>query len=299
VFEKADLGVFKGISGTLSSRGTFAGTLAALEAKGASDTPDFTITVGGHPFPLHVDYQALIDGTNGDTRLTAIDARFLGSSLHATGAVLGAPKGQHGRTITLDVAMDKSRIEDIMTMVVATPTPPIVGGLTLTTTFLLPPGPDDVAERLRLDGRFALSRARFTNDDVQGKIEGLSRRGRLKTPTRKQERVASDFQGRFTLANGQLVLPEVAFAVPGARVELAGTYGLKAETIAFKGRLLLDASISQTTSGWKSVLLKAVDPLFRQDDGTGSAIPIVIRGTRKAPDFGLDVRRVFTPGRRP
>ena len=76
MFEKADLGVFKGISGTLSSRGTFGGTLAALGGKGETDTPDFTIAVGGHPFPLHVDYQALIDGTNGDTRLTVIDAGF-------------------------------------------------------------------------------------------------------------------------------------------------------------------------------------------------------------------------------
>jgi hypothetical protein len=293
VFEKADLGVFKGISGTLSSRGTFGGTLAAIEAKGETDTPDFTIAVGGHAFPLHVDYQALIDGTNGDTRLTVIDAWFLGSGLHATGAVLGAPKGQHGRTITLDVAMDRSRIEDIMTMVVPTATPPIVGRLTLRTTFVLPPGRDDVAERLRLDGRFTLSRARFTNDDVQRKIEGLSRRGRLKTPAPKQERVVSDFQGRFTLANGRLVLPGVTFAVPGARVELAGTYALKAEAIDFKGHLLLDANVSQTTTGWKSLVLKTVDPVFRQKDGTGSAIPIMISGTRKAPEFGLDLRRVF------
>ena len=63
-------------------------------------------------------YQALIDGTNGDTRLNAIDAWFLNSYLYATGAVLDAPNGQHGRTVSLDVAMDKSRIEDVMTMVV-------------------------------------------------------------------------------------------------------------------------------------------------------------------------------------
>ena len=143
IFARADLGVFKGISGTLSSQGDFGGTLAELEARGETDTPDFTIKVGGHPFPLHVNYQALIDGTNGDTRLKVIDAWFLGSYLHATGAVLGAPKGHHGRTVTLDVAMDKSRIEDIMTMVVATATPPMVGGLTLTTTFVLPPGENE------------------------------------------------------------------------------------------------------------------------------------------------------------
>jgi hypothetical protein len=81
-----------------------------------ADTPNFTIKVGGHPFPLHVKYQALIDGTNGDTRLQNIDAWFLSSYLHAVGAVLDGPKGEKGRTISLDVAMDKSRIEDIMKM---------------------------------------------------------------------------------------------------------------------------------------------------------------------------------------
>jgi len=296
VFEKADLGVFTGISGTLSSHGNFGGTLAALEASGETDTPDFTITVGGHPFPLHVHYEALIDGTNGDTRLEAIDAWFLDSSLHATGAVIGATKGHRGRTITLDVAMDTSRIEDIMTMVVATATPPLVGGLTLTTTLVLPPGRNEVIERLRLDGRFTISRARFTNDDVQGKIEELSKRARGKTSEAKKERAVSDCQGRFTLADGRLALPGVTFAVPGARIDLAGTYGLRAGTIDFRGHLLLDASVSQATTGWRSVLLHAVDPLFRQEDGTGSVIPILIGGTRSAPEFGVDLRRVLKRG---
>jgi hypothetical protein len=60
--------------------------------------------------------------------------------------------------------------------------------------------------------------------------------------------------------------------------------------------LLLDAKISQTVTGWKSILLKVVDPLFKQKDGSGSAIPIKIGGTRNAPDFGLDVHRVFHRG---
>ncbi len=294
-FAKADLSVFKGISGTLSSKGAFGGTLGELEASGATDTPDFTIAVGGHPFPLHVKYQALIDGTNGDTRLNVIDAWFLNSYLHAKGAVLDAPNGKHGRTVTLDVAMDKSRIEDIMRMAVKTPAP-MAGALKLNTKFLLPPGENDVVDRLQLDGQFWIMKARFTNYDVQGKIEELSKRGRGQTAEPAKERVASDFQGRFRLADGRLALPDVSFAVPGARVELSGAYGLKPETLDFKGQLLLDAKISQTTTGWKSLLLKAVDPLFKQKDGSGSAIPIKIGGSRNAPDFGLDVRRVFKRG---
>jgi hypothetical protein len=296
-FDKADLGVFKGISGTLRSKGEFGGTLAELEANGETDTPNFTIKVGGHPFPLHTKYQALIDGTNGDTRLEHIDATFLKSHLIAKGAVLDAPKGQHGRTVTLDVNMDTARIEDVMKMAVKSPTPPMVGALKLNTKFLLPPGEADVADRLRLDGQFWIGKAKFTSYDVQGKIEELSKRGSGKTAAPEKERVASDFQGRFKLADGRLALADLTFAVPGAKVQLAGTYALKAETLDFNGQLLLDAKISQTVTGFKSVLLKVVDPLFKQKDGSGSVIPIKIGGSRNAPDFGLDVKRVFKKDR--
>jgi hypothetical protein len=295
-FAKADLSVFNGIAGTLSSQGYFGGTLAQLDAAGETNTPDFTIAVGGHPFPLYVQYQARIDGMNGDTRLKVIDAWFLSSYLHATGAVLDSPKGEPGRTVTLNVAMDKSRIEDVMKMVVKTPSPPMVGALKLNTKFLLPPGKNDVIDRLKLDGQFWISQARFTNYDVQGKIEELSKRGSGKTAEVAKARVSSDFQGRFKLGAGVLALPEVSFGVPGARVELAGSYGMKRETLDFKGQLLLDAKISQTVTGWRSLLLKAVDPLFKRKDGRGSSIPIRIGGSRNAPDFGLDVRRVFKRG---
>jgi len=295
-FEKADLSVFKGISGTLASSGYFGGTLDQLEANGTTDTPDFTIKAGGHPFPLHVKYTALIDGTNGDTRLNNVDAWFLSSFLHAVGAVLDGPKGEHGRTVSLDIDMDKSRIEDIMKMAVKTGTPPMTGALQMTTKFLLPPGESDVVERLQLDGQFLIAQARFSSYDVQGKIDELSKRGRAQTAADGREHVVSNFRGRFKLANGRLALPDLTFSVPGASVELAGAYGLTAETMDFTGKLLLDAKISETVTGIKSVLLKAVDPLFKQKDGSGSAIPIRIGGTRNAPDFGLDVKKVLNKG---
>jgi hypothetical protein len=111
-----------------------------------------------------------------------------------------------------------------------------------------------------------------------------------------RERVASDFRGRFKLAGGKLTLPDLTFAVPGAAVQLAGVYRLKPETLDFKGQLLLDAKLSETVTGFKSVLLKAIDPLFKQKDGTGSVIPIKISGSRSAPQFGLDRGRVFKKG---
>ena len=79
--------------------------------------------------------------------------------------------------------------------------------------------------------------------------------------------------------------------VPGAIVELSGQYSLTREIFAFNGSLYMDAKVSQTTTGWKSLMLKVVDPMFRKDGRT--VIPIKIGGTRDEPSFGMDARRVF------
>jgi hypothetical protein len=293
-FDNADLSVFKGIGGTLSSHGSFAGSLGWIDVHGETDTPNFVIDVGGQPFPLHTKYHAIVDGTTGDTRLEEVDATFLKSSLVAKGAVLDGPPGQ-GRTVSLDVQMSRARIEDIMLMAVKTPKPPMVGALKLTTTFLLPPGETDVVDRLKLNGRFDIAAAKFTDDTVQQRIVELSKRGRGQPGDENPGQVASDFRGRFVLGGGRLDLPNLAFAVPGAQVRLGGHYALKQEAIDFKGNLLLDAKISQTVTGFKSLLLKIVDPLFARPGG-GSSIPIKIEGTRREPKFGLDRERVFNRG---
>src|SRR5262249_39403784 len=106
-FDDADLSVFNGIAGTLSSRGSFKGSLNRIDVNGETDTPNFVIEVGGHPFPLHTRYRTVVDGTTGDTLLERIDAEFLRSALVAKGAVLDGPTGQRGRTVSLDITMTR------------------------------------------------------------------------------------------------------------------------------------------------------------------------------------------------
>jgi AsmA-like C-terminal region len=290
-FDKADLSVFNGISGILSAKGTFGGKLERIEVHGDTTTPDFTLTDVGHAIPLRAKYDTIVDGTNGDTFLERIDASWRNTSLVAKGSVADAP-GVHGRQVDLDVTMDRARIEDVLWLAVKTPTPPLSGALTLKTRMVIPPGKVDAIKKLLLDGTFALSKARFTNSDVQKKIEGLSQRSRGQVAAARAERVMSDFAGSFKLANGVLTIPTVAFGVPGSLVRLSGTYGLLTEAIDFKGTLFMDAKISETVGGFKRVLLKVVDPLFKGEKG-GSAIPIRISGRRDKPTFGLDKGRIF------
>lgn len=292
-FARADLGIFHGIQGTLSAHGRYTGSLGELDVKGQTETPDFTIDVGGHPFGLSTTYHAVVDATNGDTRLEQIDATFLSSTLTAHGAVLDTPEA-HGRTVKLDITMPKARVEDVMTMAVKTARPPMTGGLRLSTKFVLPPGETDVVDRIKLDGDFSIARARFTQLNVQSKINELSQRSRGLKAAEGHESVVSNFQGRFNLAGGRLTLPRLTFDIPGATVKLAGMYGLRHETLDFRGNLLMDAKVSQTQTGWKALLLKVVDPLFRS--GGRSDIPIHINGTRNDPQFGLDFGRVFKRG---
>jgi hypothetical protein len=289
-FEKADLRVFKGISGILSARGTFGGALATIDIHGNTTTPEFTVKIGGHPVPLQVAYHAIVDGTNGDTRLVRIDGSFMNTSLVATGAVLDVP-GVHGRRVSLDVTIDRGRLEDVLRLAVSAPQPPLVGALRLRTSFEIPPGDRDIVEKLRLNGRFTIARGRFASSEIQQKIAELSRRARGKKADVQQERVASDFTGRFALRDGVLKLPTVTFDVPGANVRLSGRYALRQETLDFHGNLLMDAKVSQTVAGFKSILLRAADPMFRRDGRT--VIPIKITGTRHDPSFGLDKGRLF------
>ncbi|HTK30097.1 MAG TPA: hypothetical protein VL309_11115 [Vicinamibacterales bacterium] len=293
-FRKADLSVFHGIAGTLSSTGTFTDRLNHIDVTGETDTPDFTILVSGHPFPLATRFHTIVDGTNGDTTLERIDATFIESSLVAHGKVVQTP-GHHGRTVALDITMDRARLEDVMRMAVKANRPPMVGGLKMTTTFVLPPGENDVVDRLRLSGRFAISRARFTSPEVQTKINELSHRSRGRDADAPKDTVVSDFTGTFALGGGRLSLPSFAFAVPGAQVKLTGRYAIKPELVDFHGDLLMDARVSDTQTGLKRLLLKVVDPLFRKAGG-GSTIPIKITGSRGNPSFGVDMHRVFHRG---
>ncbi len=172
-FSDADLSVFKGISGILSAHGKFGGSLGRIEVHGETTTPQFTVSVGGHPVLLHANYHATVDGTNGDTLLDRIDASFLKTSLVAKGSVVATP-GKNGRTVTLDVVMDKARVEDALGLALKAPKPPMTGAMKLRTKFLLPPGDRDVVEKLQLDGQFEIATAKFTNIDIQKKVNELS-----------------------------------------------------------------------------------------------------------------------------
>jgi hypothetical protein len=300
-FDHADLASFKGIAGILSSTGHFQGTLRDLTVDGQTDTPDFRLTHFGNPVNLTTRFHAKVDGTNGDTWLDPVDATLGHSHFTAQGQVVRVPPGSSagvqqagGHDIALTVSVDKARIEDFLRLTSRSGAVLMSGDLTVKALLHIPPGPAQVHERLKLNGRFALDKVRFASDKIQGRIAQLSLRGQgrpdeLKTtdPASILARMQSDFQ----VAGGVVTLPAIDFTVPGATIQLKGAYGLDGGALDFTGAAKMDATVSQMVGGWKGLLLKPADR-FLKKDGAGTEIPIHIEGTREDPKFGVDFARM-------
>jgi hypothetical protein len=286
-FQNADLGVFKGISGILSSTGKYAGELGRIDVEGETDTPDFALTSGGHKVDLMTQFHSVVDGTNGNTLLQPVDAHFLHSRVLARGGVTNQP-GETGKTVALDLDVEQARIEDMLWLAVKSPSPLLTGGVRVVGKLTIPPGKREVLDKINLSANFSIQSARFTSADVQQKIRELSRRARGETEPDSSEKIASNMKGRFVLKDGVAHFSQLSFEVPGALIQLTGSYGLRSEQMNFVGSARLEAKLSQMTTGIKSKLLKVVDPFFRKDGAT--VIPIKIAGTRTSPRFGLNIK---------
>jgi hypothetical protein len=288
-FTNADLGTLKGIGGILSSTGQYGGTLGRIEVDGHTDTPDFRVAISGHPVPLHTDFHAIVDGTDGDTYLEPVKARFLNTSFIAKGKVEHLPNAP-GRDILLQVEMNQGAIQDLLKLGVKTDPPIMSGSIVMNTELQLPPGTGDISDRLQLRGRFHVSNGHFSNEKLQTKIDGFSLRG-MGEPELIHKApeivVPTELQGTYTLNNGMLKFSFLHFEVPGTHADMTGRYSLDGNTFDFHGKLRLDAKLSQMTTGWKSILLKPIDPFFHKN-GAGTELPFKITGTRSEPHFGLD-----------
>jgi hypothetical protein len=288
-FRDADLSTIKGIGGILSSNGAYSGTLGNIVVHGQTDTPDFRIAISGHPVPLHTEFHAVVDGTSGDTYLRPVKATFLGTSLTATGSVVRLSSA-HGHDIELNVVLDRARIEDLLKLGVRTEPPVMTGPVEMETKLSLEPGKESVEDRLKLAGTFHIPQGHFTNEKVQGKLDSLSLISQGKPKLAREhdgKDVPVDLRGVFKLSDGSLTFSRLHFLVPGTHVDMTGNYSLDGRIFDFRGQARLDATVSQMTTGWKSILLKPVDPFFRKD-GVGTEVPIKITGTEGEPHFGLD-----------
>lgn len=286
-FSDADLDPFPGIGGKLSSTGTYKGELDRIETQGVTDTPNFSLDPVGKAVPLHTEFSATVDGTNGDTYLHPVKATLIHSLIVANGSVVRVPAKQ-GHNIALDVVAPKARLEDLLQLATKSTKPMMSGLVNLKTRMILPPGKVKVLDKIILDGVFEVSDAKFASSDVRDKLASFSRRAQGQPDNPDAGSAISDLKGKFKLKDAIITFDDLTFAIPGANIQLDGTYALRGEKLDFKGLLRMDAKLSQLVTGKKAFLLKAVDPFFSKH-GAGTEIPIGISGTRDNPTLEFSV----------
>jgi hypothetical protein len=287
-FNKADLGVFNGIAGILSSTGQFDGSLAAIHVTGEASVPDFRLKMTGNRVPLWTNFEALVDGTNGNTVLQPVRAKLGKTAFTTTGAVIRHEE-QTRRSIDLRLSMADGDMRDLLRL--ATRQPPFMEGrLELKSTITIPPLSGKVKDKLVLDGTFQVRDARFLKSHIQDQLDQLSRRGQGQPENREIDQVVSIMAGAFHLEDHVMTFRRLSFGVPGAAVALTGVYDMGQDTLDFHGTLKLVAKVSETMTGWKHWALKPVDPFFAKN-GAGTYLRIRVNGSSKQPKFGLDQQK--------
>jgi hypothetical protein len=285
-YENVKLGVFGGISGTAHAHGKFAGRLDHILTDGTVEIPNFHVNGSALDARFAVDYHALVNGTNGDTRLEPANARFLRTEVATRGPIEG---GAH-KTATFGMTVRGGRLEDLLRLFISDRTSPMSGSVTLEAKAVWPPGPRKFLDKLRLDIDFGIGSGRFDSTRTQGSIDRLSESAAGES--RKEEKedprtVLSNLRGHVALRDGVAHFSNVSFAVPGAAATLHGTYRLSDQAVDLHGVLDTQGRLSDTASGFKALMLKVITPFFKKEHSV-RIVPFKITGSWGNATVGLD-----------
>ncbi|MBB5326983.1 AsmA-like C-terminal region-containing protein [Tunturiibacter gelidoferens] len=283
-FAPVNLGDIHGISGSLSGRGHFKGSLTAIEADADSVTPDFAVG-SGKPTRLEALGHLTVNGLNGNVVLHSVDAHVGYTTVHASGQIVGAPK-----VTDLDLSVVKGRSQDILRPFFAEAVP-VTGDVWLRShvSIAAARGGMKFLQRLRMDGAFDIPKERLTDKGTEESLSAFSERAQgLKQSGGKKsgfepasaevEEVFSSLRGSAKIRNGMVSTDGLDFQVPGAAVKVKGTFSLYDRSVRMVGDLHMQTDLSHVTTGFKSVLLKPFAPFFKKQNA-GTVIPIAITGS--------------------
>jgi hypothetical protein len=280
--QRADLGIVHSLGGHVSSRGEFSGTLERLNVSGSTDTPDFEVTASRHQFHLSTRFRGVLDLKNGDLSLPSLTAKLGSIHLDAHARIYGSPK-----TVELAVARGKGEVQDLVLLFSKAPRSAVTGPVSFHAVAVLPPEHRPFKERVQLTGDFVVAPAHFSSPRTQEHVDQLSERAQGKKDKQKDydsdddaagfESVVTELHGRVALKNGTAAFSEISFSVPGAEADMNGTYSLVSKKVNLRGKMRMQATVSQATTGAKSVFLKVLDPLFRKK-GAGAEVNVAMTG---------------------
>jgi AsmA-like C-terminal region len=297
VFTGGNLGIFESLAGKISSQGNFSGNLGSIAISGKTDCPDFEVKTSKHPFHVSTQFRGAVDLKNGDVALSALQARLGNTKLIANARVYGYPK-----TIALNVTQGSGNIQDLILLFSSAPRSPVTGPVVFHTNAVLPPEDRPFKERVQLAGDFKINPAQFTSANTQEHVDQLSERAQGKKDDKAKmdkdpgnndpagfDRVLTDLKGNVLLKNGVASFARTSFSVPGAHGEMNGNYSLLNKKVAFHGKMRMQATVSEATTGMKSFILKVADPFFKKKNA-GAEVAIHMTGTYDKPEFGAGLK---------
>jgi len=272
------------LSGGLSSAGRFYGVLTAIEADVTSDTPDFAVGKG-KPTRLATSTHVTINGLNANIILHTVDVHTGASAVHAEGDIVGSPK-----VTNLEISVANDRAQDILRPFFKGEVP-ITGAVWLHSHARLTPAGERMTflKRLQMDGVFDIPSERLTNRGTKQKLSDFSQRAQGAKPTERQSapgdrvsagtaEVFSSLNGRAKVRDGIVSTQRLNFQVPGANVDVNGTFSLHDGSVHMLGDVSIQSDVSHVATGVKSMLLKPLIPFFKKHNA-GAKIPIAITGS--------------------
>jgi len=286
-FGQVDLHDIGDISGTSISKGSFQGTLARIQAEATIFTPDFAVD-GGKPTPITTSAHCTINALNGDVILDAIDTKTGTTTIHMQGGIVGSPK-----VIDVDINVVAGRTQDILRPFIRVDSP-IAGTVWLKSHAHVDAAGHGVhfLDRLHVDGSFDVPAERLTNRKTEQELSAFSQRaqknqsfkaGPAANPVQGEAAhsettdVVSSLKGRARIEKGSVTTNRLEFQIPGALMDLHGTFNLHDGSAHLFGTLQMQSDVSHATTGFKSFLLKPLIPFFKKKKA-GAVIPIAVNG---------------------
>lgn len=292
-FRDADLGRFEGVEGILESEDSFGGTLTHIATHGTVKVPEFKVRRAGRSVPLESEYEAEVNGFNGDVHLKRTENSIVKTKVLANGDITGKP-GEKGKTTTLELHSSGGRIQDLLRLFIKEKASPISGTISFRAHATVPPEDRPFEKDLRLSGDFGIEDQRFTKPETRKEIEHLSERSQGQKPKDDDEKedpagVVTNLKGHVEVRDGVATLTSITFTIPGGEANGHGTFNLVTHKIDFHGTLKTDAEFTKVAGGgMKSIFLKPFDAIFKRKP-KGSEIPVKLTGTYEDPQAGLEI----------
>ena len=287
----ADLAKFHALYGKLSAKGSFDGTVSSFVVKGSTETPEFGVTSTSHALPLTTEFEAHVNGTNGDIEFQPIHAVLGKTKLVAEGQLQGDKKqGDKNKVLNLNIKSDDGRIEDVMYLFVHEKSP-LRGATNFQMNVKVPDEQRPFEQRVEMQARFGIQGSKFTNTETEQKVSKLAEQAQGQAKKAQDDDnpplVVTNLRGSVHLKDGVAKFAQLDCTVPGADAKLHGNYNLESHAVDLHGTLTTSVKLSKATTGFKSFVMKVIEVAKKKDKGPAT-VPVSITGTYEKPNFGVE-----------